>query len=472
MTSPLFGIIPSSELQEHQIARKNGQDLPTYQFLRAPSTIDELAHYQNGAVIWMEETLVLLNHGEIFEEYSLPKVQLTEYYFALSFLLSDHTKVNCRIFGDVKGVLKTAVFFTSLEVSEGKHFINISISYHRGLVFDYCHTKEFELLFESIANQNYLLSLLSERLCHLFHYDTTISDAFDFPCHLRGRRGAGDEYAGTYDTVWLPGWFEHLQFSEFPGDLVIKLLSSNVPSIGFDIDRRTETLDLSTVNIVSSKIRVLSSSREFPTKFMLSFLHRVAELGQLECFEFNRTDGPPVPDDVKNALLAAVAASKKLTKLTLSSSDESLMWDGLVEDLFGVLEKHEALRTLRITPYPTTLDPQFAWLKQSYKRNRYIDVTDSSGDKLEADDEVDQLLAVNHFFRGSEKLKKEPTATRLSLLGAALTHSAASDLPRAGLLLMHHLDLICELVHENESTGEAEDVIMEMIGSDRYVAPA
>ncbi|GAX20226.1 hypothetical protein FisN_12Hh073 [Fistulifera solaris] len=335
--------------------------------------------------------------------------------------------------------------------------------------------KEFELLFDSIAKTRIVI-LLS----HLNDFVTYFVTTRPYPIHLTFIATHMDgevlvtsmqERATPFGSLEFHGilplkkalqeicrnlhWFEHLHFSDFPGDLVMKLVSSNVPSIGFDIDRDTETLDLSTVNIVSSKIHIISSSREFPTKFMLSFLHRVTELDQLECFEFNRTEGRPVPDDVKKALLGAVAASKKLTKLTLSGSDESPMWDGLVEDLFSVLEKHEAFRTFRITPYPTTLDPQFAWLKQLYKRNRYIDVTDSSGDKLEADDEVDLLLGLNRFFRGSKNLKKEATITRLSFVGAALAHSAACDLPRAGQLLMHHVDLLCEILHENEQIGEA-----------------
>ena len=49
------------------------------------------------------------------------------------------------------------------------------------------------------------------------------------------------------------------------------------------------------------------------------------------------------------------------------------------------------------------------------------------------DDEVEAIYALNLFFRGSERLKKEPTAIRASLVGAALTRGAAYDFHRVGL---------------------------------------
>jgi hypothetical protein len=74
-----------------------------------------------------------------------------------------------------------------------------------------------------------------------------------------------------------------------------------------------------------------------------------------------------------------------------------------------------------------------------------IDLNDK---QLGHDNELDAIYAMNRVFRGSQRLINEPTYTRRSLFGAALTLRAASDFPRTALLLADHVDLLYEISME------------------------
>ncbi len=118
--------------------------------------------------------------------------------------------------------------------------------------------------------------------------------------------------------------------------------------------------------------------------------------------------------------------------------------------------------------YPTALDPKFSWLKQLLQQNRQIELAGLDERRYESsniyrkDPKIRQICALNRFFRGSQTLTREPPSIRLSLVGAALTYSAAKDAQRTELLLADHTDLLWELVEDVVSTDGVGDDIIEL----------
>ena len=249
--------------------------------------------------------------------------------------------------------------------------------------------------------------------------------------------------------------FEHLRADDMPGDLVLQLLAAPVKSIGFRVDTETGRMDVGTATIVPKEIAVHTSSvSDFPTKFMRSFLDRIAQLGHLEQLKISAWDDTQIPLDVGKALIHAVGANKKLT--TFKLYDLRRVWDSCLQDLFAAFERHEGFCALRLQYYPKSLDPHFSWLKQLLNRNRRVEITDLDNCEWDMDDEMEQISSLNRFFLGSKSMTREPPTTRLSLLGAALTNSATRDLQRIGLLLSDHTDLLCEVVCETVCISTAE----------------
>ncbi|GAX20227.1 hypothetical protein FisN_12Hu074 [Fistulifera solaris] len=80
-------------------------------------------------------------------------------------------------------------------------------------------------------------------------------------------------------------------------------------------------------------------------------------------------------------------------------------WDTIIQYLFAAMEKHEGLRTFRITPYSKGLDPQFLWLKQLLRRNRSLEVYNTPMWTLEVDREVPEIQALNRVYREQKGIK-------------------------------------------------------------------
>ena len=266
--------------------------------------------------------------------------------------------------------------------------------------------------------------------------------------------------------------FESLQVGALPNDLLLKLLSAPLKSIGFKAGAENNELDLTTAEIVPKEIRVKTMYNDFPPKFMVSFFHRVAELGHLESLKLSTTNSRRVSSAVRKALFHAIGVSKKLETLKLYVGANILGYR--MARLFDLLEKHEGLQTFHLYNYPTIIDRHFSWLKQLLKRNRRIHVNDEKGNDWVYDDELKEIYAMNRFVSGSERLTKEATLDRPVFMGAAFTHSAAGDFQRAGLLLKDHVDIFCEILHELELTGRAdeEDSLARRNTEDGKICPA
>ena len=287
--------------------------------------------------------------------------------------------------------METAVFFGTLRVAEESVPTQLDIRYHKTLNFDMSRSEHLALV---IANYQ------TKKIC-----------------------------------------FQSSHINE-------KLLAAPMKSIGFVVGADSAGVDLTGADIVPKDIQIdVGAPIGFPTTFILSFLQRVAHLGHLEQLKLYFLDDHLIPCDVGKALLHAVAASEKLRYLELDSG--AYAFDGFRKDLFAVLENHQGLRNFGISRYPVDLDPKHAWLKELLRRNRYIKVT-GTRERLWIlqDRDIKGLYAFNRFFRGSKSLRKEPAPIRQSLVGAAFTHKAVGNFQRAGLLLMDHVDMLCEILME------------------------
>jgi hypothetical protein len=197
---------------------------------------------------------------------------------------------------------------------------------------------------------------------------------------------------------------------------------------------------------------LVDSADEFPTRFVSSFLYRVAQCKHLDEF-FLISRNLSIPAYSGRALVDAVAANQKLRHLSLIFSGRE--FDPYAKDLLASLSNHRELRTFEVAGYPDQLDPEWLWVKQLLKRNRLIEEIFIYHGSQWLRDEIDVIHALNRFFHGSERLKKEEaTITRPSFVGAALLRNAADDSQRAGLLLADHVDVVCELFHEVDPASE------------------
>lgn len=216
---------------------------------------------------------------------------------------------------------------------------------------------------------------------------------------------------------------------------------------------------------------------------LISFFHRVAELGHFErfCFSISYRDSFPVtfPFDrvapVVDALIRALHANPMLRCLDLSDTHRCLHWFPHLQRLFQSIEEHPGLRTFFVKGY----DPEddywygdvrlsqfqfdFSWLERLLSRNRSIEVLDGLGQRWSNGPVIDKLYSLNKFYIGSESVVKEFTSLRPTLVATALVESASNNVQYTALLLSHHTDVICEFVHslDYEEMDASQSVSVE-----------
>jgi hypothetical protein len=475
-TSLLLGLIPPSEIEPRQIAvTKNGDELPTYKFLREPSTINELAQFKKGIVVYMENnTLVLINfQTSIQMTLSGPQVQYTKYFF-MDFVFTYNSRTNCQIFGDSPDdILETAVFLANLKILGERKMIDTTLRFHDALIFDDCHFPKLAQLFDVMAGHsmtflhsrfNHVLSRVIATRPHPLDVSLLIStvDHDVFFEHLQARSTIfGSLSLGGFmddDGSFRRQLFSHLHLfdklhaGDMPKDLILTLLSAPLERISFTVtNQETEDLDVSSADIVPKDILLLVQASDdlFPVQFVSSFFDRVGQLGHVEKLAFGLLDPCLIPADVGRALCQAVVTSQNLTRLQLLCKKN---FDPYLRDLFAVLETHVGLRTLGISGYhECEIDFQVPYLKRLLKQNRNIEVFGIPNKLLEADPEIMEICSINRFFRGSQSVMGESPLSRLALLGAALIHNGKGNFQRAGILLNDHVDMLLEMIQDADS---------------------
>lgn len=168
-------------------------------------------------------------------------------------------------------------------------------------------------------------------------------------------------------------------------------------------------------------------------------------------------------EEVGKELVRALAANQELKVLDLGREvfynevfwghfnplDNHDHWDAVMQDLLHVMDDHATLDVFQIPSYPTKHDPDYSWLRQLLRRNRNIQVLDRFNELVTDGTYIDQQYALNRFVCCHENLKEQAPSLRSVLIGAALIESAAADVPRTASLLLHHTDVLWELLRDN-----------------------
>lgn len=208
-------------------------------------------------------------------------------------------------------------------------------------------------------------------------------------------------------------------------------------------------------------------------RILISLFDRVAQLGHLErlCFsvhnrldQFDFFEDPyefETPFDVDKvapiaaALVRAIEGNPKLSHLDLSKSIcKYLDWGPHLPTIAEAMEGHESLRGFIVQAKyefaddhsESSTQPDYSWLERLLSRNRNITVLDGSADMISDGAKIDDLYALNYFFKGSAALVKVSTSLRSSLVAKALTKSARKNLQYMALLLSNHTDSLCEFI--------------------------
>ena len=157
---------------------------------------------------------------------------------------------------------------------------------------------------------------------------------------------------------------------------------------------------------------------------------------------------------VAEALTRAANMNPNLKYLDLSDtgthdSEHCVNWVPHFPMIFKAVEMHKGLRTLVVRNYPLYDDsnrPDYSLLERLLSRNRNITVLDDSGNRISNGTSIDKLYALNHLFNGSAALVKESASLRSLLTETALVECKLDNFQRTGLLLSHHMDVLCDLI--------------------------
>ena len=213
---------------------------------------------------------------------------------------------------------------------------------------------------------------------------------------------------------------------------------------------------MNSLNIVPDRlsITILHHNETFPTEVVLAFLRRLADLGHFEELRVGFIFYPPVtmivPDPVRNLLvqeiLRTASANFNLKVLDLSYTDEDLDWDPHLESILAGIKDHTSLHTFKVDVEDEAFGPDSIYLRQLLCCNRNVTVMSSGGHVYSDGAVIDELYALNCFYRRSVGLVAKPQSERSSLVANALVEVASSNFPRSSLLLKNHIDVLCELV--------------------------
>ncbi|GAX21374.1 hypothetical protein FisN_12Lu108 [Fistulifera solaris] len=489
MSSPnaqLLKLIPASQLKRHQhqrICYKDGDYWPTYKFLRAPESLEELVECHSIFSILQEtnDTRILVgplqeigSDAVSFEAVDAKNpgglVTLADDDRCL-FLMYNH--VNCTIVGksDV-AVAETAAFLWSLQDESWR--IEICCSTRR-FNFSVVSLDQLNGLFQTHPNVRIKLDVTNISLAQsrfLAEYPDRIdlildlsaeafADGGDTFVHcLRERKssfGALVLFAKDYtqnenfrlllqaeaiDKLVLPYVGPQQQIH-----LIFSALVAEV-DLTIEVDA-AQGLDWSRMNIVPKELTIafkVEYDSEAHTDCVCSFFRRLAELGDFVKLDFDLCyeSDSSVPSRVVTALIDAIDANQNLQELALYQPHGQVT--PYLQDIFAAVARHEGLEFLRLDAYPAETDPQYNMLKELLKTNRNIQVIDYNWYTFTDDDEIDRLYAFNDFFGDCQDLLEESMELLPSLVGEILTQCASHDFRRSAFLMANHTEALCELM--------------------------
>ena len=257
---------------------------------------------------------------------------------------------------------------------------------------------------------------------------------------------------------------EHLSLPGLSNDeLALLALSAKVDSLTCEIGSSLLSEAVSS-SIVARKLSLTIRSKSFPSEHMLSFLHGVAGLGhfvELDVtlkYVYGYSHDPPVsiPDSVVQEIIRAVISNSSLEVFALDTGMGCCKGVQLVT-LLQHVKDHKRLHTLKVACPENELQPVIAYLPELLSLNRNITVKSYYGRVYSDGPLIDNLYALNRFYRGSKGLVGMPSTERSSLVATALMESTTSSFQRSALLLSDHLDALHELVESVQFDELDED---------------
>lgn len=87
---------------------------------------------------------------------------------------------------------------------------------------------------------------------------------------------------------------------------------------------------------------------------------------------------------------------------------------------------------------------------------------------------IDQQYALNRFANCHVPLKGQSPLLRSVLVGTALIECAAAHIPRTASLMLHHTDVLCDLLHDTEAidTPAEQESMNPIIPTVNIVTPS
>ena len=493
---PLLEIIPSSQLQPHQLVQyRDGEVWPACKFRRTPQSVEEFDECTSKFSIWQENgTRILMgplrvsdDHVLSFDDMNANNTMPTRYVD-----LADDDRCffvffndwSCTIVGKSDhAVAETATFLWGL--SEWSWCLEVRCS-RRRFDFSVVSLEQLAFLFRtrplvrikldvaniSPAQSRFLAEFPDSKDLILDLSSNAFSDGGD--TFVNSLRASGPSF-GTltmfnksypdseiFRRLLQAGTLDKLVMPSVRPSQIRQLFSALVKEVDFTINVE-EALGLplqwSTVDIIPKKLTLTFKVRYDSgahTEFVCSFFRRVAELGTFTKFDFDLgyTGCQDLPARAANALIHAVTANRGLEELALHQSHYEI--GPYLKDIFVMAACHDGLACLRIDTYPVETDPHYLLLKRLLKRNLRIQVIDHDKDRVTNGDEIDRLYESNLFCRNSRGLAEEPLSLLPSLVGEALIRSGNNDFRRFAFLMTNHTDAVCELVqYSSFSSAEA-----------------
>lgn len=501
---PLLELIPKGQLSARQKAllpAKYRGRLPMHRWLREPTHLDDIDWESYGNVaIWFDNGTImcLYRAGTFHEEHSacfmISHVDDLDKYF-----------LECVIHGETEAsIVETVAFLWTLkQYQESKTHLTISEFSVDGVgyTFDFATLQPEQLarmldanptrrfFFQTgVWNAERSLVLATRPNAVDLHlteagWDDGISFAFEdegtvFVDALENRKSAFGSLSIDYHGDSIPfsranfqrllqlEIFEKLQTGILSKKFALLPFSTKAKALVYTISPDTiQPKDFNSLDIVTKDLHLkvyLGRAGNNWDALSIAFLNRMAVLGHFERFCFlisgrRRFEASKVAR-VAEALIRAISANPKLTYLNLGDftyddPKDCVNWSPHLQNLFKAMEVHKGLRTVVVGRYPRE-DSFYVWLEQLLSCNRDITVLDRSGNRISNGVSIDNLYALNHFYKGSAELVKESMNVRSWLAGTALVERKLQNFQYTALLFSHHTDMVCDLIQDDAMNDE------------------
>ncbi|GAX22401.1 hypothetical protein FisN_14Hu014 [Fistulifera solaris] len=470
----LFEVIPSFLRKPEHVARwKNSRESATFRFLRKPVNLEEINKYRHPLAIWRENNTFTYIRTEGY--YDTPKDERG----SLSLEFYGYHFLKLWITGERKhAITETATFFMSLAEKKEERKLLVIPSNRNDFDFRSARSQFFKRFFEidptrELHLEHMILSIeqsvfLTTRShsVKLSLWSCTVQDGCTaFVDHLLSRESS----FGSLEFAWSPAIsdgnlqrlfqsdkIEHLKLPRLKTELALLPFSMQLDSLDYRISFESFLeADFQSLNIVAKKLYldVYHEGGIIPPECLLSFFRGVAALGHFVELSINIDSDHdeyyfPVPDSVVQELIRAVLANSNMKVFRLCPESLLFYWEPHSATLLKAFKAHKELTEFALIVHDEELSfgPDFIYLRQLLLHDRKFTVVNPNGPNCFANDSIEDLYSLNHFYNGSANLVAEPLTERSSLVMTTLMEMASEDFQRSSLLLSDHVDVLCELV--------------------------